>query len=336
MGHARRLIARICGAAAAVLLVLAGTNAYAQYDIVVTNFGVSANGMPFAVALEKGLFKQEGIEVKNIVTSAGGGTTMRNMMAAGAPYAEINPAAAIGAIQAGVDLKIVSDNALTVAEFAWFVRADSDIKSFKDLKGKKMGVTNPRATSVALQNILIEKAGLKKEDVQMVRTGGFGESLTALDVGEVDVIGITEPLWSKYKSKFRTIAVATELLPPLDNVVGVALASKMGEHGNFIRAVIRARRKAVEFMKTNPDEASAMIAKHYDTIEPEYIKSTVMNLINSKTEGVPYWGDGRIHMKGLARMVEAQKSVGAISGDVDLKAIIDTSLLPDDLKTPED
>ena len=45
---------------------------------------------------------------------------------------------------------------------------------------------------------------------------------------------------------------------------------------------------------------------------------------------------GRIggQVRGLARMVEAQKSVGAITGDIDLNAIIDTRLLPDDLKTP--
>jgi NitT/TauT family transport system substrate-binding protein len=334
MGYSRSLVSWAAGLAAVALAVLDGTPTHAQFDIVVTNFGVSANGMPFAVALEKGLFKAEGIEVKTIITSAGGGTTMRNMMAAGVPYAEINPAAAVGAVQSGVDLKIVSDDVLTVAEFAWFVRKDSDIQSLKDLKGKRMGFTNPRSTSSALQNLLLEKAGLKKADVQMIRTGGFGESLTALDVGQVDIIAITEPLWSKYKNKFRLIATASELLPPLDNVLGVALASKMEEHGDFIKAVIRARRKAVELMRTSPDEASAMIAKHYNTIEPEFIKSTVVNLINSKTQGVPYWGDGRIHLDGLARMVEAQKAVGTITGDIDLNAIIDTRLLPDDLKTP--
>jgi len=313
-------------------LLVSMAPARAQYEIVVTNFGVSANGMPFAVALEKGLFKAEGIDVKGILTSAGGGTTLRNMMAAGVPYAEINPGAAIGAIQAGVDLKIVSDNTLTVAEFAWFVRPDSKIMSPKDMKGMKVGFNNPRATSVALLHLILDHAGLKKDDVQMVRTGGFGESLTALDVGTIDIAAITEPLWSKYKSKYRTIAVASEILPPLDNVVGVALVSMMGEHGNFIRGVIRARRAAVEFMAKNPDEASAMIAKHYNTIEPEFVKATVHNLINSRTNGIPYWGNGQVHLTGLARMVEAQKSVGAITGDVNLEAIIDTRFLPDDIK----
>ena len=330
----KRLSSVLIGGLFAAGVAVLATAANAQYQIVVTNFGVSANGMPFAVAIEKGFFKAEGIDVKGIITSAGGGTTMRNMMAAGAPYAEINPGAAIGAMQAGVDMKIVSDNVLTVAEFAWVVKKDSKIKTAKDLKGTKVGFNNPRSTSVALLHILLEKAGLSKDDVQMVRTGGFGESLTALDIGTIDMTPITEPLWSKYKDKYSTIAVASEILPPLDNVVGVALTGMMDQHGDFVRAVIKARRRAVEFMATNEEEASAMIAKHYNTIEPEFIRATVRNLINSKTNGIPYWGTGQIHMTGLARMVEAQKSVGAITGDVDLNAIVDTRFLPDDIKAP--
>ena len=318
--------------AAAALTLLIAAPARAQYQIVVTNFGVSANGMPFAVAMDKGFFKAEGIDVNGIITSAGGGTTMRNMMAAGVPYAEINPGAAIGAIQAGVDLKIVSDNVLTVAEFTWFVKKDSKIRTPKDLKGAKVGFNNPRATSVALLTPLLEGAGLKKTDIEMVRTGGFGESLTALDIGTIDMTPMTEPLWSKYKDKYHAIAKASDILPPMDNVVGVALSSMMAEHGNFIRSVIKGRRAAVDFMMKNPEEASAIIAKHYNTIEPQFILNCVKNLIGSKTDGVPYWGTGQVHLTGLARMVEAQKSVGAIVGDVDLNAIIDTRFLPDDIK----
>jgi NitT/TauT family transport system substrate-binding protein len=47
---------------------------------------------------------------------------------------------------------------------------------------------------------------------------------------------------------------------------------------------------------------------------------------------VPYWGEGEIHMDGLRRMIELQKSVGAITGEVDLAKIVDTQFLPDDLK----
>jgi len=105
----------------------------------------------------------------------------------------------------------------------------------------------------------------------------------------------------------------------------------MEKRGDFIRAVIRARRKAVQFMKANPDEAAAIVAKQYN-IELDVAKSAVHNLTTSTTKGVPYWGEGQIHMEGLKRMIEAQRSVGAITGEVDYNKIIDTRFLPDDLK----
>ena len=57
--------------------------------------------MPFAVAMEKGMFKAEGANVTGILSSPGGGTTLRNMLAGSAPFAEVNPNAVIAAIQQG-------------------------------------------------------------------------------------------------------------------------------------------------------------------------------------------------------------------------------------------
>ncbi len=43
---------------------------------------------------------------------------------------------------------------------------------------------------------------------------------TALEAGLIDVAPMAEPVWSKFKDKFRAVATATESLPPLTNVVG--------------------------------------------------------------------------------------------------------------------
>jgi len=301
-------------------------------EIAVGNYGVSANGMPFGVALAKGYFKEEGLNITGLIPSAGGGTSLRNMLAGGGvPYGEVNPGVIISAIQAGADLKIVSDNVLTVAEFVWAVKPDSPIKSVKDFKGKKIGYTNPRSTSQALARLLLGTVGLKEEDAELVKTGGFGEGVAALEQGLIDVAPITEPLWSKYKNKFRAVVVASEALPPLDNVVGVTTVEMAQKKGDFIRAVIRARRKAVLFMKSNPDEAAEIVAKAYN-IDLDVAKSAVRNLTTSTTQGVPYWGEGEIHLEGMKRMIEAQRAVGAITGEVDYAKIIDTSFLPNDLK----
>jgi NitT/TauT family transport system substrate-binding protein len=104
--------------------------------------------------------------------------------------------------------------------------------------------------------------------------------------------------------------------------------------GDFIRAVIRARRRAVEFMIANPDEAGDIVAKPFN-ITPEVARSAVRNLTTSFTEGIPYWGTGQIHLAGMKRIIEVQKSVGAITGEIDLSKMIDTQFLPDDIKTPK-
>ena len=301
-------------------------------EIAVGNYGVSANGMPFGVALVKGYFKDEGLNITGLISSAGGGTSLRNMLAGGGvPYGEVNPGVVVSAILQGADLKIISDNVLTVAEFVWAVKQDSPIKSIKDLKGRKIGYTNPRSTSQALARMLLQAGGFGADDAELVRTGGFGEGIAALESGMIDVAPITEPLWSKYRNKYRAVVVASEALPPLDNVVGVTTVEMAEKKGDFLRAVIRARRKAVRFMKEHPDEAAEIVAKQYN-IELSEALSAVRNLTTSTTKGVPYWGEGEIHLDGLKRMIEAQRSVGAIQGEVDYDKIIDTRFLPDDLK----
>ena len=316
-----------------VAATLAGLGATAAAEeLAIGNYGVSANGMPFGVALVKGYFKEEGLNITGLISSAGGGTSLRNMLAGGGvPYGEVNPGVVVSAILAGADLKIISDNVLTVAEFVWAVKPESPIKTIKDFKGKKIGYTNPRSTSQALALMLLQAGGYKEADAELVKTGGFGEGIAALDAGLIDVAAITEPLWSKVKHKYRAVVVASEALPPLDNVVGVTTVEMAEKKGDFLRAVIRARRKAVKFMKEHPDEAAEIVAKQYNIDLPVAL-SAVRNLTTSTTKGVPYWGEGEIHMDGLKRMIEAQRSVGAINGEVDYSKIIDTRFLPDDLK----
>ncbi|MCX7342264.1 MAG: ABC transporter substrate-binding protein [Hyphomicrobiales bacterium] len=307
--------------------------AYAQ-QIAVGNFGVSANGMPYAVALDKGFFKDEGINVTGIITSAGGGTSLRNMIAGGVPYGEVNPGVVVAAILQGADLKIISDNVLTVAEFVWAVKKDSPIKSLADIKGKKIGFTNPRSTSQALAQMVAQKAGLQPNEVELVRTGGFGEGYAALGTGMIDIAPIPEPLWAQHKDNLRAIAVASDILPPLANVVGVTTANMAAEKGDFIRAVIRARRKAVAFMVEKPDEAGDIVAKHYN-LTPEVARAAVRNLVSSRTQGVEYWGSGQFNLDGLNRMIDVQKSLGALSGNIDLSKMIDMQFLPEDIRKPK-
>jgi NitT/TauT family transport system substrate-binding protein len=241
--------------------------------------------------------------------------------------------AVVSAVQGGADLKIISGNVHTVAEFVWVAMPKSPVNSLKDLKGRKLGYTNPRSTSQALAILLMETQKLKEGEVELVRTGGFGAGLTMLEIGGVDVVPVAEPLWSKNQGKYKLIAAAPDILPALSNVVGVTTGEAAKSKGDFIRGVIRARRKAVEFMYANPKESAVIIAKAY-SLEVPVAESTVRNLLASeKKGGVPYWGPGDIRIDTMDNMIRAQTLVGAMKGAADWSKLIDEQFLPDDLKT---
>jgi NitT/TauT family transport system substrate-binding protein len=322
----RRLI---CCAVFAALVFTGPTRAE---QIVVSNYGIAANGMPYAIAMEKGFFKQEGADVTGILSSNGGGTTIRNLLGGNLSYGEVDLAGTVAAIEQGNDLHIISDNVLTVGEFVWAVKPDSPIKSLPEFKGHKIGYTNPRSTSQALNALLLQTIGLTPADVTPTKVGGFGEQVVALDIGAIDVATLADPVWSKNSAKLRTVVRAADALPPLCNVIGVATGKAIAEHGDFLRAVLRARRKAVEFMYAHPEEAGDIVARVYD-LDPAIARQAVHNLVTMAPGAkIPYWGTGRFDIKGMDGMIAAQRSVGAYSGTPNWDKMIDRSFLADDLK----
>src|SRR5690606_21284693 len=114
--------------------------------------------------------------------SKGGGTTMRNVMAAEMPYGEVALSAVVAAINQGVDLKIVHTGVQTVGEILWVTMPDSPIKTVADLAGKKVAFTSPKSVTDMLLTMVTDKHGVK---VDAVAAGGIGAGLTMLQQGGV-------------------------------------------------------------------------------------------------------------------------------------------------------
>jgi len=300
-----------------------GASAASAENIVVSNYGVSASGMPFAIAMEKGYF---GDAVTGVLSSQGGGTTIRNLLAGDGAYAEVSTVAAAAAILKGAPLKIISNNVQTVSEFGWMVKTDSPIQGIADLKGKKVGYSNPRSVSQALAMLMVEKSGLEAADVELVATGGLGEALVALDLGAIDVAPATEPLLSKYREKYRVIATGDELFPSMSNVVGVTTEEAFEARGDFLRSIIEGRAKAVAFMYENPEESAEIVAKVYN-LDPPIALAAVTNL-TKQGDGLPYWSTGKFDFSGLTEMWRAQILVGAADGELDWPAMLNEDFLP--------
>ncbi|HZA49732.1 MAG TPA: ABC transporter substrate-binding protein, partial [Myxococcaceae bacterium] len=154
-------------------------------------------GAPYAVAMAKGYFKEGRVDIDGILTSKGGGTTMRNVLASGLPYGEVAVSAAVAASRAGIPVRIVNAGVVNVGEILWVTMPDSPVKTIKDLQGRKIGYTSPKSITDMLTIMAFQAQGIPLDKVQRVAVGGIGSQLAALQQGGIDAAFMSEPIWTK-------------------------------------------------------------------------------------------------------------------------------------------
>src|SRR5215212_4039964 len=315
------------GFAAAFALAL--TSAAGAVELNVTHFGTGVYGVPYAIAREKGYFKEIGLDVTGFLSSAGGGTTVRNALASELPYGEVALPAVIAAAQQGLELTIVHAGVASVADQVWITRKDdATIKTVQDLKGKRLGYSSPKSVTDMITSMMLDANGLTGK-VERKSIGGVGSGLTALREGAVDMTYVTQPVWAREKDNFRLVFRSPEWAPRVMQTVGVVKTEFLKKNPALIRGIIEARRKAVEFIKTNPDESAKIMAKEYKITETE--ATAAIADINA-TKGV-YWSPGDFDYEGMEVMLRGLQLVKAIEpGPFDWSKVVDESYLPEDLR----
>ena len=298
-------------------------------EISVTQWGASLYGAPYAVAMEKGLFKQAGIDITGILGSGGGGTTVRNILASSTPYGEVAVSAALAAKAQGLDLVIVNVGTRSVAEASMVTMPDSGIKSVEDLVGKKVAITSPRSVSEMLFLLVLRAKGIDPGKITRVAAGGYVPGLTMLEKGAVSASVIIEPLSILRKEKYRTIYKAGDVLQPMTTSVGITTREFAKEHGDKLRAIIAGRRAGVQAIYRDPAEAGRILQKSYN-LEADLATEAVNNMIAPQM-----WSEGEFNLVELDRMVDGLKLTGEVKGDVDWSKLIDKSFLPADLQVKQ-
>ena len=313
------LIALMAGA-------LAQTPATAD-EISVTQWGQSLYGAPFAVGMEKGLFKKAGIDITGIIGSAGGGTTVRNILASATPYGEVAlPAALAAAAQGGLDLIIVNVGTRTVAESSLVTMPSSDIKTINDLIGKKVAITSPKSSSEMIFLMELKAKGIDPSQITRVAGGGYPPALTMLEQGAVSAAGLIEPLSIIRKDRYRTVLAAKDVLPPMTTSVGITTREFAKTNPDKLKAIIAGRRAAVEAIYANPNETAEILHKSWN-FDPAIAKIAVDNMIGPKM-----WSLGDFSRPELERTADGLRLIGEVKGEVDWDKLIDQSFLPADLQ----
>ena len=315
---------RACAIACAGLASLS-TAARAE-DIVVTHYGSLLYGVPYAIAMEKGWFKEAGVDVTGILTSKGGGTSVRNMMAGDTLYAEVALPAALSAIKEGFNIKILSGGTDGRSSF-WVTRVGEAIDKPADLKGKRFVYSRPKSVSESVTLAALNSWNIPVADVKMIAIGDFGAGLTALEHNKIDVAIIPEPIYSQKEKagvKYKIIPWLDEKLPAYTQTVAIATDETIAKRPDKLRAVIEARRKGVEFLYANPKEAAAILAKAYN-LPPDVAANALNNIIKMNPT---WWGRGELKRPLMEAMAEALGSVGALQLPIDWKAAIQPGFEP--------
>lgn len=154
--------------------------------------------LPLTIAEQRGYFKDEGLNVR-ISDFAGGAVALRAVVGGSADVVS-------GAYEHTISLQskkqffraFVLQGRLPQIAFGVSSAKAGQVKSFKDLKGLKVGVSAPGSSTHNLVKQLLVKGGLDpNKDVSVVGVGLGAQAIAALKSGQIDAISNTDPVMTK-------------------------------------------------------------------------------------------------------------------------------------------
>jgi NitT/TauT family transport system substrate-binding protein len=295
--------------------------------ITVSQYGRLVATLPWAVALEKGMFKEAGLDIDGVTAGAGGGTSLRNMLAGELPYAELATSAAIAGSLAGVELKVLASSSNHIGELTWAAKPDAGIASIKDLVGKKAAYTSPKSiTEMVIRTALMQEGLAGKVDV--LPLGGLGPALTALAQGAVAAAPWNDPALTVTPDKYKVLFYGHQYYPKFTWQVAVTTREFAAKNQATLRKILGVHRKAVDFVYGNREETARIYAKVWEVSLAE------ANAILPKYYDWQHWSRGDFSKEGLAAVNDGLIAVGEIKEPFDWGKLIDQSLLDEDLRRP--
>lgn len=221
------------------------------------------HALPFYLAVDKGYFKAEGLDVEPVKFEAPNqiiDALLSNQVGIAAPGA----AAGITAVSQSkkpdtIKIFSVQGGTDTLTNESFVVKKDSSIKSFADLKGKKLGHLPGIQWQTICRDILAKNGLEADKDVTLVDLA-IPLMVPALASGQVDALLAIEPA--------PTIAVAKDIgkivqkSPTIQYIanpfyagVGDVTTKYMTENPDVTAKILRVFKKANDEVVANPDAA---------------------------------------------------------------------------------
>ena len=283
--------------------------------------------VPWAVALEQGFFEERDIDLKEIVGSTGGGTTVRNVVTGGLPLGAVATPSAINAFNEGSGLKILGGAIANTADVSFVTLPDRNIKSIEDLRGKKVGFTNPGSVTQGCAVLSLQGAGIDASEVTLQAMGGLSEALTGLKEGAIDVAPVILPtaLTQKEEEDLQTVFETTEYIDAFPQLSLIATAQSVQQQPELLKSLIEIYQQGIDFTLEKTQEAAAAWSKNSEVAEDAAVGSL------EAIEPAKYYSTS-LSTNALNTVVKEMKSIELLKpGDkVDWEELVDQQFLPED------
>lgn len=270
---------------------------------------------PVVVAMRKGFYKSEGLEVDKIQMQPAIG--VKALISGDVDYL-LAWGSALRAAVTGVPIKAVVGLA---GRPLHVLIARQEIKTPKDLKGKVIGVDSVAGTVDYLSRVAVRHFGFEPDkDVKIIVTGESPTRLAALRAGSIDATPIDVAFAVKAEDEgFRRLVYLGDLIElPLSGLA--VMEQKLLTQRDQVRRVVRATVRGNRFMKQNRSETVQMLSD-YLKITPAQSARAYDASINSFTD------DGIISDKGVLLDVQLTKERLKLTKDIPLSQLVDWSLV---------
>jgi NitT/TauT family transport system substrate-binding protein len=170
---------------------------------------------PFDLAQRLGYFDREGLEVE-LIYMKGGSEAAEALVSGSVDYSGNAIDHAIAAAQRGKSLVMIADF-MDEPGVTFLIRPQDKGKyaSFKDMKGKTIGVTSPGSATHVLGVWMAKQAGISRDDIKFVGVGAGATVQAALSGGQVDAAIGNDPFATQMIRDGRA-AAWLELFHPAD------------------------------------------------------------------------------------------------------------------------
>jgi NitT/TauT family transport system substrate-binding protein len=276
--------------------------------------GNSMGYLPLIVAIHRGFFKEEGIDlelIRIVPTLAHNALLLNEIQYHGLADSGLRLAAR------GAPLKAIFYGA---DRPMYYLVGKKDIRTVAELKGKKIGVSTFGGTSDLSARLLLQQHGIDEKNAVLLQFGSESTRVGALKAGAADAIIVPVPAVAILKQEgYREIAFVGDAVEFASN--GYTTTDKrIKENSQEVKKVVRSIYRGLRFAKENPEETIKIIEKEWK-IKADVARGSYDAIIKALND------DGIIGEKQLSIHFDLIRRTEKGIGEIPVDKVVDFRLL---------